>query len=477
MKYQRQAAKIRQLQQEECCRGDSIQIGFLGPRFFELTDQLRASGARFAFFAGPLPKKPPAQSLNVFTYTYPPISVEAVEELIQRGLFHLTDGEHWRFGDENNGSTRRLDGRNWKRADNDGPDWHKLIGLADTVRHDRKQVLFIIEGSKDALAAAEIAQRCGVLDQVGIMCALGSGYRPINSELEQLRGRRVLLIGDKDRAGEDCANIVAAALIREQVDFVLWNWSQCPKHVKDLYDLLAEFPDHAKTQFSALRKNTFFSALLPSYTSTLQHFNPSTAHAHAHAREEKTPGLSAEEVIGIIYSFIVTERGTGNRQRFLLARAIKPRKLSRMEKIRIHHEWFDKSRPMLRATTTEETSLREFFDRIDRVRYTDSGLEAAWERAKSAKLPFIPARDGDEELALLAAFFRELQRNAKERPFICPVNVVQRLFNLHSDKEANHLIHELEDEEVIKCVERGVPNTQGRKGKPTLWRYKLPMEE
>lgn len=107
----------------------------------------------------------------------PHIAAATVEELVRRGLLHC-DETTWRFGDENNGTTRRLDGRKWKRADTKGADWHQLIGLADVVRNDRRHVLLIIEGSKDALAAAEIALRLGVLSETGILCALGSGYPP-----------------------------------------------------------------------------------------------------------------------------------------------------------------------------------------------------------------------------------------------------------------------------------------------------------
>ena len=130
-----------------------------------------------------------------FTTAYPSISDEVVDELMCRGLLQC-GGDCWRFGDENNGTTRRLNGQKFTRADNAGADWHKLIGLADVVHHNRKHVLFVIEGSKDALAAAELAFRFHILGEVGIICALGSGYRPIASELQQLRGRHVGLIVD-----------------------------------------------------------------------------------------------------------------------------------------------------------------------------------------------------------------------------------------------------------------------------------------
>jgi hypothetical protein len=212
-------------------------------------------------------------TLQTFINQFEPVSIETVEALIDRQLFHLPDRDHWRFGDEHNGSTRRLDGQKWKRVDNSKQAWHKIIGLTDVVSHDRKHVVFVIEGSKDAIAAAELANRCGNLKDIGIVCALGSGYRPIPTELQQLRGRRVLLIGDNDEAGEDCANIVAAAMLREKVNFTVWDWSRCPANVKDLFDLMAAFPEQAKTQFSGCFVSIFFP--LPSLR-TVQPFNRST---------------------------------------------------------------------------------------------------------------------------------------------------------------------------------------------------------
>src|SRR2546430_13070609 len=99
------------------------------------------------------------EALLQFNAAHPSISEETVTELIERGLFSW-DEEFWHFGDANNGTTRQLDERQkFSHAHNSGPDWHRLIGLDDVVRHDRKYALFVIEGSKDALAAAEIAFR------------------------------------------------------------------------------------------------------------------------------------------------------------------------------------------------------------------------------------------------------------------------------------------------------------------------------
>jgi hypothetical protein len=77
---------------------------------------------------------------------------------------------------------------------------------------------------------------------------------------------------------------------------------------------------------------------------------------------------------------------------------------------------------------------------------------------------------------MLASLCRELQREAGERSFICPVNVVQRFLNRRFPEEANRLLHQLERHKVIECVDRGAPNKVGVKGKPTFWRYKLPLD-
>lgn len=426
-------------------------------------------------WAGPPPEKKGdapgkvAQSRAIFHATYPVISRGTVDELIRRELLSCSE-HHWRFGDKNNGSTRRLDGGKWKRADNERDDWHKLIGLEDITRHNRQPVLFVIEGSKDALAAAELAGRFGSLEQAGIVCALGSGYRPDKQphEIGQLKGRRVLLIGDNDAAGRDAVVIVSTALAEATVDYRVWDWTAWPGKAKDLYDALVEAPDRANEHF-ALFNNTFFSPPLSSHSSTIQPFNPSTNTTGA-------TGLSDEEVLGIVHPFIVTERGTGNRQAFMLARAIKSRRLDETEIDRIHGVWFEESRSLLPPDDDRTKLLEKFYRQINRVRFTESGLEAAWDRAGAATPPFIPAWDGNEKVTLLAAFCRELQRNAGNRAFICPVNVVQRLFNLRFPPQADRLLKALEEEGVIKSVDRGAPHLSGKRGKPTLWRFLYPME-
>jgi hypothetical protein len=161
---------------------------------------------------------------------------------------------------------------------------------------------------------------------------------------------------------------------------------------------------------------------------------------------------------------------------FQLARAIKQRKFNMRDIDKIFLLWFEKSKPMLPPDADESESLQKFYGQLEHVRFTDAGLKAACERARTAKPPFIAARDGDTEIERLAALCRELQRDAGDRPFICPVNVVQQFLGLRWPNQANYLLHVLEDENVLECAARGAPNKKGEKGKATMWRYKLPID-
>jgi hypothetical protein len=397
-----------------------------------------------------------ADAIEKFRRTHQQISVETVRVLRQRGLLHFDCDGYWRLGDDNNGTTRRLDGSKWKRGDNSGLDWHRLIGLRDVIRNDHPNVVFVLEGGKDAVAAAEIANRCGILPNTGIVCALGSGYRPIASEIEQLRGRRILLIGDNDAAGIETTRIVSRALEGAGVDHRVWDWSDCPH--KDLYELLAANGNVDSDSFS------FFS--LPSQSSRVQEFKSS--------RQEIEEGTLTVTFAHFVAAFVVTKEGTGNRKSFDLARAVITNNpnMSMDDINKIHHEWFTGSQPLLPQDADESRSFQTFLKQLSRVRFTNNSLKAACERARSAPA-FVPALDGNIEATKLAALCRELQREAQDRSFICPVGTVQQFLGLRWREQGRWLLRQLELNGVIQCVDRGAPNTPGKKGRSTLWRYKL----
>src|SRR5262249_38448373 len=196
--------------------------------------------------------------------------------------------------DGNNGATRKLSWPKFKHADNEGDEWHKLIGLEDVVRHDRRDVLIALEGSKDALAAAEIAHQFGVLAKTGVMCALGSGYRPIRREVEQLRGRWVGLIGDNDEPGIKAMQLVSGAMTDVGVDHGLWKWRLCKTNAKDVFGLLASMGGQKIPSLCVL-SGTCFPPSPPSSRSGVHVFTcscPETPQAHA--------GIGDDERLGIV---------------------------------------------------------------------------------------------------------------------------------------------------------------------------------
>jgi hypothetical protein len=405
---------------------------------------------------------------STFTKTYPSISGETLRELSRRGLFQCRR-DYWRFGDESNGTTRRLDGQKFTRADNSGADWHKLVGLADVVRHNRKNVLFVIEGSKDALAGAELAFRSGILQDMGIVCGLGSGYRPITSEIEQLRGRHVGLVGDRDAVGVETTSIVSRALHEAVVGHHVWDWSDWQhEHDKDLFDVLTTIglpPSTTSTTFFF----SFFSSFPRFNGSTVQPFNCST-------QDGEPEGTIAITIEQFVAPHVVTKAGTGNRKSFDLARAVKTANANMVmsDITAIFDEWFARSQSFLPKGSDRDKAFQIFLKQLTRVRFMLGPLKAACERARTALPPFIPALDGNTEAIAVAALCKELQRDAGERGFICPVNVVQQFLGLRWPAQAHWLLHQLELNGVIECADRGAPNTPGKKGKPTLWRYRLP---
>ena len=218
----------------------------------------------------------------------------------------------------------------------------------------------------------------------------------------------------------------------------------------------------------------FFSPTPPSESSSVQEFMCS-----CNEPPPSLSGLSDDEKLGIVYPFVVTERGTGNRRSFDLARAITTsyRNMNMNDKDEIFRLWFAKSRPFLPSDVDEAKALATFYRQLTRVRFTDTALQAACERALKSEWPFLAARDGDEKLAKLAALHRELQRDTGAKSYICPVTVIVDFIPVHFRPQANYLNYELEHENVIECVERGSPYMPGRKGKPTYWRYLLPLDQ
>src|SRR5438552_780316 len=245
------------------------------------------------------------------------LSGETLAELTRRGLLRTRPKQMWHFGDNSNGCSRYLNGGKWKRADTKGADWHKLAGLEDVVANDRRFVAFVLEGSKDALAAAELLNRLGLLTRSGIIVAFGAAYRPIASEVQQLSGRKVILIGDNDSAGRDCISRVSATLCDHCIDHVVLFW---PESAKDVFELVQVHVE-AKNDFGRLYQVflSFFS--LP----TVQEFNGSTVQQLSSSTAQQFNDSTQEEPGDFVDPYVATAPATGNTAAFALARAIRDR--------------------------------------------------------------------------------------------------------------------------------------------------------
>ena len=383
-----------------------------------------------------------------------------------RKLLQLTDNGKWHFGDDNNGGSRSFTKPGFKRCDTKGPDWHKVSGLQDVIVNNRKQVAFILEGVKDALAAAELFNRLGLLPSTGIVSALGAKYRPIESEIASLHGRKVVLIGDADPPGRECIARVSAALVRHEVDHIVLVWHEAAKDVFELLSLCVSQKTNFAPAFFSLTQ-FFSSPPLPLPGSRVQGFKGSTG---------QQVNSSSQEIAEFVAPFVVTQASTGNTFSFNLARALVTRDGAALsdETIRAAvHEWFVRSQPMLPADATEAKTLRKFYDQLRRVRFTTVTLDAACERARTSSLPEIPGLSANDLRA--AALHRELQREAGDGGYICPISVVAKFLQLEWVEQARWIQHKLEKAGVIQCIERGAPHTEGKRGKSSVWRYLQPL--
>jgi hypothetical protein len=96
---------------------------------------------------------------------------------------------------------------------------------------------------------------------------------------------------------------------------------------------------------------------------------------------------------------------------------------------------------------------------------------SAAERARRTQVEPLRGHDG-ALLARLIAPCRELQRDARDQPFKCPVKFVQHFLCLTSLAHASGLLRKLEHRGVIQCVRRGTVSRGDVKGVATLWRFK-----
>jgi hypothetical protein len=405
-----------------------------------------------------------------FLKAYSLFSAETVAEIQRRGLLSMPSHGLWRHGDDHNGSTRSLNGRKYIRNDNKGDDWHKLIGLRDVAEHDRRNVVFVLEGSKDAMAAFELAHRAGIMEKIGVVTALGSGYRPITAELLLLRGRKVFIVGDRDHAGMESVRRISNALCHHGINHVAFNWNSFPNFDgKDLFDLLeSSNAGNVSDGKNASWYSEFFSFFSPSFStsSVLPLYLLCSA------------CYSSDSSVLSVSPFICTAKGQGHGKLFDLARACKKvehersRKLGGSELSQIFEAWWQPSAQHIKSSKSE--SFARFIDLLRRkVRFVPGAAVFSEAAARARSLPLPDIGINDLPLRKLAALCRELQREQGPHLFFCSVDIARAFTEVSSKSVAWGLLRTLEQIGVIECVKRGVP---GEPGSPaTRYRYLLPL--
>lgn len=407
------------------------------------------------------------------------LSEEALSAAEEAGLLHV-NGSEWRYGDEANaGTSHKLSGGKWRRSRSKGKRWHGLIGLEQALHSDCRGILFVTEGGKDALAAYELLHRAELLPDAAVISALGSGYRPIAAEIQSLRGRKVVLIGDQDAAGRECMKLVSEFLLAHDIEHVALCW---PESAKDLCELIE---NHDTGPIISALKDFFFPSPLSSHYST---FNYSTFNSQLSSQEASQEAgkngagfsggfsTSSQEILELVERHVPTKVGTGNTFAFNLARELIERFGNDLgdEIIRLAiTRWLERSRSLLPADANFDHTLRKFYGQLSRVKFTTTGLDAARERARNSPLPEIPGLSEGQRKA--AALHRELQREADDGEHICPVNVLAEFLGLEWPEQARWIQRQLEKAEVIRCVKRGAPHTRGVKGRSTTWSYLKPL--
>jgi len=437
------------------------------------------------------------------------LSPQAVSEATRRGF--ITFKKHrrvpcWRFGDTRNGCFRRLDGKPFQingdrvkaEAETRGDAWHRLIGLDEVLTNDRREILLVTEGSKDALAALHFADAEGRLSSVGLVAALGSGVNLCVDDVEKFRGRRVRIFGDADATGQETVSRVAKQLlpVAEQVQIFNLGDLHCQDGslVKDLFDLSRIDYDDFETNLdlwsvtdlnskgervSVLRnEHEFF--FLPS---PLPHVSPES-HGFPVYPVSSSQELE-KELEELALRNACTERDTARPRRWQLERDLKAvekrvaRELNPEELILTFEKWYSLSRPHLDPKKTRDDYLAKFLGELGKVRVpTGEGqalkkaLEHVW-TLSVAELPILPGMvEAPEKWRRLAALHRELARqSANGTYFLTCRDAAKAHPGLNKDSALN-INGALEQLGVIKCERIGDPRPGG---KASEFRYLLSL--
>jgi hypothetical protein len=459
------------------------------------------------------------------------ISPDAISEAVRRGLVRFEKHRRvacWRFGDARNGCLRRLDGQQFKingqrvkaKAATRGEAWHRLIGLDDVVTNDRRDILLVVEGSKDALAALHFADVEDRLSCVGVVAALSASVNLLADDVEKFRGRRVRIFGDADPAGEQAADRIGQQLASVAGEVQIFSVAGLNRDngepVKDLFDVTRIDVDdfererdvwgisHLGSQGPRVRvveqNPDFFSsrtnsapllvnktAYHPTLSVTKDNQRSTNDNQGWEGEKKEETSLSKAncfDLFEIANSLACHEKGKAHRTQFELARHVRRVEVETGQPLNndqlraVHQRWFSAS-TALPEETTEPEAFGDFIDRLRKVRTipgtAGDTLQLAKERARTLPLPEIPGfQDAPEPMRRIAALHCELQRASGNAPHFLTAEDAGAFAGLKHKIEAHRLQQRLADDRfgILRCVKRGDPH---KGGKPTIWLYLAPI--
>lgn len=419
------------------------------------------------------------------------LSVNAIREAQERGLLTFTkhrDLPCWRFGDDRNGCFRRLDcepfiiGKTIVKAASEcsGEAWHRLIGLDDIVRNDRRDVLLIGEGSKDALAALHFANAEASLQTVGLAVALGVGLRLLPEDINRLQGRRIRIIGDDDAEGQSSCNRIGRAMVhvaREVQILRLCGLRRADgEPVKDLFDLTqVDYDDFERNR--DLRGITDLSTRGDRILLVTQDDTTKTQ-----GRPKKTYSRGGKEFESDLFitaaSLASVNRGESRSNLFKLVRAILAFENKGGSNIRneLFDVWYEKSRGNLDPAKTSAEYRADYLRKFHKVRVVPGQNDTLNSAIKAALLeapPEIPgATDAPPDWRLVAAVCRELQRTAGVAPFFLSARSAAKIVGAIYPMIGQRILDAFVDFGVLKRHRIGDARPGG---KASEFKYLLPM--
>jgi hypothetical protein len=435
------------------------------------------------------------------------ISPEAIDQAMRRGLLSFVKHRNaacWRFGDAANGCLRRLDGQPFKigreyvkaKAETSGKSWHRLIGLDEVVANDRREILLLPEGSKDALGAFHLAAAEDRLSDIGIVVALGSAVKVLHEDIEKFRGRRVRIFGDADPAGQHAAYRIAEQLAPVAEEVQIFNLAglhcQDGSAVKDVFDLTRINYDEANRDLRSItdldRKGERVEVITDKHEFLPS--PPSSPHKvpECHGFPVYPVSRSQElekELLQLAKHNACTATGTARERRFKLLRDLAAvekqicRKLIPDEIMKTFDAWHHDSLPYLDPKKQRDDYLAAFFGELEKVRVpTGEGgtLQVALAQVSALpihELPQLPGiADAPESWRKVAALHRELAHNSENGTYFLSCRDAAKAHHSLNKDSALNINRALARLGVIQFVRVG---DAGPGGKASEFRYLLPV--